>query len=40
MAPADYRAGSHLRLILEQHIREIANGVLEAEKSRVPAPTP
>jgi len=45
MAPADYRAGSHLRLILEQHIKEIANGVLEerrqgAEKSRVPAPTP
>jgi hypothetical protein len=34
-----------LRLILEQHIKEIANGVLEerrqgAEKSRIPAPTP
>ena len=45
MAPADYRPGSHLRLILEQHIKEIANGVLEerrqgTEKSRVPAPTP
>ncbi|MEX2491631.1 MAG: HAD family hydrolase [Nitrospirales bacterium] len=45
MAPADYRAGSHLRLILEQRIKEIANGVLKersqgAEKSRVPAPTP
>ena len=45
MAPADYRKGSHLRLILEQHIKEIATGVLEerrqgTEKSRVPAPTP
>ncbi|GJL55974.1 MAG: hypothetical protein NPIRA02_31060 [Nitrospirales bacterium] len=45
MAPADYRAGSHLRLILEQHVKEIANGVLEerrqgVEKARVAAPTP
>ena len=45
MAPADYRAGSHLRLILEQHIKDIASGVLEerrqgVEKGRVPAPTP
>jgi hypothetical protein len=45
MAPADYRPGSHLRLILEQHIKEVAQGVLEerrqgAEKGRVPAPTP
>ncbi|MCA9473393.1 MAG: haloacid dehalogenase-like hydrolase [Nitrospirales bacterium] len=45
MAPADYREGSHLRLILEQHIKEIAKGVLEerrqgVEKSRVAAPTP
>ena len=45
MAPADYRPGSHLRLILEQHIKEIAHGLLEerrqgAEKGRVPAPTP
>ncbi len=45
MAPADYRVGSHLRLILEQHIKDIANGVLEerrqgVEKARVAAPTP
>ena len=45
MAPADYRSGSHLRLILEQHIKDIANGVLEerrqgVEKARVAAPTP
>ena len=43
MAPADYRVGSHLRLILEQHIKDIANGVLEerrqgVEKARVAAP--
>ena len=45
MAPADYREGSHLRLILEQHIKDIAGGVLEerrqgVEKARVAAPTP
>ena len=45
MAPADYRSGSHLRLILERHITEIANGILERrqqaiEGARVRAPLP
>jgi hypothetical protein len=45
MAPADYRPGSHLRLILEKHITEIADSIVDnrrqgIEGSRVPAPLP
>jgi len=45
MAPADYRPGSHLRLILEKHITEVADTIVDrrrqgVEGSRVPAPTP
>ncbi len=45
MAPADYRTGSQLRLILEQRLTEIADGIVErhrqdSEAIRVPAPPP
>lgn len=45
MAPADYQGGSHLRLILEQHLTEIADSIVERrrqgiEGSLVPAPLP
>ncbi|MDR4493327.1 MAG: HAD family hydrolase [Nitrospirales bacterium] len=45
MAPADYRPGSHLRLILEKHITEVADTIVDRQRkgvegSRVPAPTP
>ena len=45
MAPADYRPGSHLRLILEKHITEVADKIVESrrqgiENSRVAAPLP
>ena len=45
MAPADYRRGSHLRLILEQHLTEIADGIVERRRqaiaaTRVAAPPP
>lgn len=45
MAPADYQTGSPLRLILEQHLTELADGMVERrrqaiEGSRVPAPPP
>jgi hypothetical protein len=45
MAPADYQPGSHLRLILEKHITEVADSIVEhrrqgLEGTRVPAPTP
>ncbi len=45
MAPADYRTGSQLRLILEQRLTEIADGIVERHRLdsaavRVPAPPP
>ena len=45
MAPADYRQGSHLRLILERHLTEIADGIVERRRrgidtTRVAAPSP
>ena len=47
MAPADYRAGSHLRLILEQtYHRKSADSIVEGQRTacrrdtRVPAPAP
>lgn len=45
MAPADYRSGSHLRLILERHITEIADGIWKRRRDgiegrRIPAPLP
>ena len=35
LAPADYRSGSHLRLLLEEMIGEIANGIVERRKREV-----
>ncbi len=45
MAPADYRQGSHLRLILERHLTEIADRIVERRRrgidaTRVAAPPP
>ena len=45
MAPADYQTGSQLRLILEQHLTEMADSIVERrrqgiEDTRTPAPPP
>ncbi|MCB1064820.1 MAG: haloacid dehalogenase-like hydrolase [Verrucomicrobiae bacterium] len=44
IAPADYRAGSHLRLLLEEMIAEIADGIVERRRremseTKISAPT-
>ncbi len=44
IAPADYRSGSHLWLLLEQMVKEMADRIMrqrsdEAEEARVAAPT-
>ena len=35
--PADYRAGSHLRLLLEQMVQEVAMRIVERRASEVEA---
>lgn len=40
MAPADYRQGSQLRLILEQRLTEIADGIVERRRQVAAARTP
>ena len=44
IAPSDYRAGSHLRLLLEEMITDIANGIVdrrrqELSEGKIAAPT-
>ncbi len=37
IAPADYRAGSHLRLLLEEMVQEVAAGIVQRRASEVEA---
>ena len=39
IAPSDYRAGSHLRLLLEEMIVEIADGIVRRKRAEVEAGT-
>ncbi|MBL9115266.1 MAG: haloacid dehalogenase-like hydrolase [Verrucomicrobiaceae bacterium] len=35
IAPADYRAGSHLRLLLEEMVMEVANGIVRRKRAEI-----
>lgn len=39
IAPSDYRRGSHLRLLLEEMVREIADGILQDHQMKLEAAT-
>ena len=39
IAPADYRPGSHLRLLLEEMIMEIADSIVEGRREDLEAAT-
>jgi hypothetical protein len=35
IAPADYRAGSHFRLLLEEMVQEVANAIVRKKRAEV-----